>query len=42
VYGRLADLYAKVGRALDAARARALYEQALPLDPAAPEPGAVR
>ena len=28
VYGRLADLYAKVGRALDAARARALYEKA--------------
>jgi len=29
VYGRLADLYAKVGRALDAARARALYEKEL-------------
>ena len=28
VYSRLADLYAKVGRALDAARARALYEKA--------------
>jgi tetratricopeptide (TPR) repeat protein len=29
VYGRLADLYAKVGRALDAGRARAMYEKAL-------------
>jgi tetratricopeptide (TPR) repeat protein len=29
VYSRLADLYAKVGRAQDAARARALYEKAL-------------
>jgi tetratricopeptide (TPR) repeat protein len=29
VYSRLADLYAKVGRAPDAARARALYEKAL-------------
>jgi tetratricopeptide (TPR) repeat protein len=28
VYGRLADLYAKVGRVADAARARALYEKA--------------
>ena len=28
VYSRLADLYAKVGRAPDAARARALYEKA--------------
>ena len=28
VYARLAELYAKVGRALDAARARALYEKA--------------
>jgi tetratricopeptide (TPR) repeat protein len=30
VYGRLADLYAKTGRAPDAARARALYEQTRP------------
>ena len=29
LYGRLADLYAKVGRPLDAARARAMYEAAL-------------
>ena len=29
VYGRLADLYAKVGRPLDAARARSLYEKAV-------------
>ena len=29
VYSRLADLYAKVGRAQDAARARALYEKAI-------------
>jgi tetratricopeptide (TPR) repeat protein len=29
VYGRLAELYAKVGRALDAARAKALYEKEL-------------
>ena len=29
VYGQLADLYAKVGRAVDASRARALYEKAL-------------
>lgn len=35
VYGRLADLYAKVGRALDAARARAMYEKALQRTPAA-------
>jgi tetratricopeptide (TPR) repeat protein len=28
VYGQLADLYAKVGRAVDAARARAAYEKA--------------
>ena len=34
VYSRLADLYAKVGRALDAARARALYEKARQADPA--------
>jgi hypothetical protein len=27
VYGRLTDLYLKVGRALDAARARAIYEK---------------
>ena len=29
VYGRLADLYAKAGRAADAIRARAMYEKAL-------------
>jgi tetratricopeptide (TPR) repeat protein len=29
VYGRLTDLYSKVGRTLDAARARAIYEKAL-------------
>jgi superkiller protein 3 len=29
LYGRLADLYSKVGRALDAARARAIYEHAV-------------
>ena len=29
VYRRLADLYAKAGRAPDAARARVLYEEAL-------------
>jgi tetratricopeptide (TPR) repeat protein len=29
VYGRLADLYSKVGRAADAARARALHDKAL-------------
>jgi tetratricopeptide (TPR) repeat protein len=38
VYGRLADLYAKVGRAPDAARARALYEKALQADPAGRSP----
>jgi tetratricopeptide (TPR) repeat protein len=32
VYGRLTDLYSKVGRALDAARARAIYEKALHAD----------
>jgi len=32
VYGRLTDLYSKVGRALDAARARAIYEKALHTD----------
>ena len=29
VYGRLADLYSKVGRTLDAARAKAIYEKLL-------------
>jgi tetratricopeptide (TPR) repeat protein len=29
VYGRLADLYSKVGRASDAARAKAIYDKAL-------------
>ena len=38
VYSRLADLYAKVGRTLDAARARALYEKALQSDPARRSP----
>lgn len=38
VYGRLADLYAKVGRAPDAARARALYEKALQGDRASGSP----
>ena len=33
LYGRLADLYAKVGRALDAARARAMYEKAVQSSP---------
>ncbi len=33
VYNRLADLYSKVGRAPDAARARALYQKALQADP---------
>lgn len=32
VYGQLADLYSKVGRAADAARARALRDTALPRD----------
>ena len=32
VYGRLTDLYSKVGRPLDAARARAIYEKALHAD----------
>jgi len=34
VYSRLADLYARVGRVADAARARALYEKALQAGPA--------
>jgi tetratricopeptide (TPR) repeat protein len=38
VYSRLADLYAKVGRVLDAARARALYEKAMQVDPAGRSP----
>ena len=29
VYGRLADLYSKVGRTLDAARAKAIYDKSL-------------
>jgi predicted Zn-dependent protease len=29
IYGHLAELYARVGRGLDAARARAMHEQAL-------------
>jgi tetratricopeptide (TPR) repeat protein len=37
-YGRLADLYARVGRALDAARARALQEKALQANPAVRSP----
>jgi tetratricopeptide (TPR) repeat protein len=40
VYSRLADLYAKVGRAPDAARARALYEKARQAEPAGRSPAA--
>ena len=38
VYSRLADLYARAGRPLDAARAKALYEKALQSDPARRKP----
>ena len=38
VYGRLADLYAKVGRAADAARARAMSEKSLQPLPAGRSP----
>jgi hypothetical protein len=34
VYGKLAELYARVGRSFDAARARTQYEKALQSDAA--------